>query len=173
MQKTAERLRLCRGGRDPAAPAGAPIPAFGDVVGCYFPHNEARHRPGIKPRPCLVLKAVQAADGVWRLRLAYGTSRPPAAPALGEVTLIDDASLAAAGLHRPTRFILNYVRVVPFTFAYFRANRAGAVILGSLAAHDRDRVQQMLVAAYTGRQRGKNPTAPDARPPARSSPPSR
>jgi len=154
------RHALDRGGRDPDATAGTRAPQLGDVVSCYFPLDEDPNRPGIKPRPCLVLGSRRStASGRWYVQLAYGTKQNLEHIRPGELALRDRTSHRAAGLHHPTKFVFRRIRSVPFIFAYFRADHGGRVILGSLLPEDLQRAER-LCAAFQRRGVQPSPVRP-------------
>jgi hypothetical protein len=105
---------VSRGGRDPQAAVAGPIPRRYDVVSCYFPHDETPNRPGVKPRPCLVLGTRRSTvTGRLCVKLAYGTTAAPDSSVVGELHLHKPGSLHAAGLDRRTKFVLTRTAVHP------------------------------------------------------------
>lgn len=127
----AERARLSK--------AFGTLPEYGQVVSCYFPETERPNRPGIKPRPCLVVNASKPeGSNQWYLLVAYGTGARPDEAREGEYTVQDEDGLRAAGLHKPTRFVFTRVRALPFRYEFFRPNKDGTVILGELSPADKE-----------------------------------
>jgi hypothetical protein len=116
------------------------MPQLGDVVSAYFPEDERPNNPGIKSRPCVILQ-VQRSDkpGVWYVRIAYGTTQKilPNELRVGDVPVTKPDNMRAAGLHKPTKFVLTRSKIIPYTHAYIRANTAGSSFLGELCAEDR------------------------------------
>jgi hypothetical protein len=79
----------------------------GDIVLFRYPIAEAADDPTDKQpkrRPCLVLKVFNTADGRF-VEVAYGTTADTRANRGYEVKVMQQASCAAAGLDRPTRFV--------------------------------------------------------------------
>jgi hypothetical protein len=144
-----------RGGRNPEASVVGPVPQRYDVVSCYFPEHERPNRPGVKPRPCLVLATRRShAPGLMYVKVAYGTTAAPDSCAFGEIHIHRPDSCEAAGLHKRTKFNLGRTAVVPFRFEFFRANRSGSVVLGRLLDRDRIEAARMLASARGNRERG-------------------
>ena len=80
-------------------------PERGDVVLFRFPTAEEEAEIGLpKRRPCLVLDTFER-GGARFVELAYGTSAMTKANRGYEILVKQPASRAAAGLHRPTRFV--------------------------------------------------------------------
>lgn len=141
-------LALVRGDAEPAgAGAHTGLPSFGDVVSCYFPEDETPNSPGIKARPCLILQMRQASgdsSGRWYALVAYGTSVNLDQTRPGELLLDAPESLAAASLHRPSKFVFKRHRLLPFDARYFRANRNKTVVLGRLTPQDISRARAAI-----------------------------
>lgn len=116
----------------------------GAVVSCRFPHQEAPSHPGPSLRPCLVIRTVlDTRASTWMAAVAYGTSKTGPSNSGFEYTLDADAA-SAAGLHRPTRFILNRLRLlsVDETFFSLRDKVDGAI--GHIPRDDIDDVSDII-----------------------------
>jgi len=116
------------------------MPRLGDVVSAYFPEDERPNNPGIKARPCVILQVQRSEKpGVWYARIAYGTTKQllPNELRIGDVPVDKPENMRAAGLHKPTKFVLTRSKIIPYTHAYIRANNAGSSFLGELCAEDR------------------------------------
>jgi hypothetical protein len=149
-----DAITVSRGGRDPKAPVVG-IPRQFDIVSCYFPHDETPNRPGVKPRPCLVLATRRSPvpGGLLYVKVAYGTTAAPNSGVFGEIRIHRPDSREAAGVHKQTKFVLARTAVVPFRFEFFRADRSGSVFLGRLLERDRTEADRMLAAATGSRER--------------------
>ena len=100
----------------PSIPSGIKA---GAVVSCRFPHQEAPAQPGPTARPCLVIRTmIDTPRDRWMAVVAYGTSKTGRANSGFEYTLTG-AAATAAGLNRPTRFVLNRLRLLPVDEAFF------------------------------------------------------
>jgi len=105
----------------------------GAVVSCRFPLAEDHTKPGPSARPALVIRTFfDAADGIWKAIVAYGTSRSTRANAGYEIQVRKTEHLEAAGLHRPTRFTLSRMRILPIDREFFAYAASGSPILGYL-----------------------------------------
>ena len=88
----------------------APIPAWGDtiqrgdVVLFRFPHAEGDANDAPKSRTCLVLD-IETRNGRRVVELAYGTSVDSRINVGHEIDVDQPAEMAAAGVHKPTRFV--------------------------------------------------------------------
>mgnify|MGYP006271033925 CR=1 FL=1 len=137
----------------------------GDVVAFRFPLAERRKRVVPKTRPCLVL-AVSDRDGVPHALVAYGTSADTSANRGQEVAVATPAGMAAAGLHKPTRFVGARRMLVPLTSPRFRLRpETGAPILGKLSSADRHAlfdVARAILCEQTGGSRPQRPALPTA-----------
>jgi hypothetical protein len=149
-----DAITVSRGGRNPQAPV-AGLPRRFDIVSCYFPHDEMPNRPGVKPRPCLVLATRRSPGpgGSLYVKVAYGTTAAPNPGAVGEIHIHRPDSRAVAGVHKQTKFVLARTAVVPFRFEFFRADRSGSVVLGRLLERDRTEADRMLAAPARSRER--------------------
>lgn len=133
----------------PTAPAPAArqpaVPRRGDIVSCRFPLDEQPRLPGPKARPALVLNVRYAPDlHTWLVLVAYGTSKIDARRGAGdEFTLTRPESLKPASLHQPTKFVVSRYRELPFDNDFFQFNRHQTAVLGSLAPHDRVRLEEL------------------------------
>jgi hypothetical protein len=95
----------------------------GAVVSCYFPLTENPNEPGPVARPALVVQVFfDRIERIWKAVLAYGTSRRTRANTGYEVRMNREDSLIKAGLHRPTRFTLSRMRILPLDKAFFDFN---------------------------------------------------
>jgi hypothetical protein len=92
----------------------------GAVVSCYFPLTEDPNKPGPVARPALVVQVfLDRIDRRWKAVLAYGTSRRTRANSGFEIRMNREDSLKRAGLHRPTRFTLSRMRILPLEPGFF------------------------------------------------------
>ena len=125
-----------------AQPIPGPLPVRGDVVSCRFPLAERPDEPGEKARPCVVLNAYDH-ENLYRraLMVAYGTSVIGGRQSRTDCVIEDASELAAAGLHRPTKFVGDRARVLPYNRRYFRANRFGSTVIGSLHEASRNALE--------------------------------
>lgn len=128
----------------------------GTILSFPFPLGTGTGR--VKTRPCLVIARTAGADGAPRVTIAYGTSADTAANRGLDLDLADPAEWQAAGLHRPTRFVLSRRVTVPLTDAGLAGRRPGAPVIGTLpapAAVILHRLTRALGAALTeDRRRG-------------------
>lgn len=122
----------------------------GAVVSCRFPLAEDHAKPGPSARPALVIRTFfDAMDGIWKVIVAYGTSRSTRANAGYEIQVRKPEHLEAAGLHRPTRFTLSRMRILPLDREFFAYAASGSPILGYLPTQLMDVLErhcQRLVA---------------------------
>jgi hypothetical protein len=58
-------------------------------------------------------------DRIWKAVVAYGTSRRTRANTGFEIRMNQEASLQKAGLHRPTRFTMSRMRILPLDMRFF------------------------------------------------------
>lgn len=118
----------------------------GDVVTFKFPLAERGARRLGKTRPCLVL-SVADHEGVRHALVAYGTTAETPANRGYDLPIDAPEAMAAAGLHRPTRFVGARRVLVPLTSPMFRPQPdTGSPILGRLAADDRRALLDVLRA---------------------------
>ncbi len=104
----------------------------GAVVSCFFPLTESPDEPGPVARPALVVQVFfDRIDMRWKAVLAYGTSRRTRANTGFEVRMNREDSLKKAGLHRPTRFTLSRMRILPLEQGFFSFSE-GTPVLGYL-----------------------------------------
>lgn len=106
----------------------------GSIVSCRFPLAETPDAPGPSARPALVVRVFRDTDHIWKAIVAYGTSRDTRSNAGHEIRVQGAERLAACGLHRPTRFTLSRMRVLPINPDFFAYAQTGSPILGSLDA---------------------------------------
>ncbi|ABA81573.1 hypothetical protein GQF56_21720 [Rhodobacter sphaeroides] len=114
--------------------------AVGDVVAFRFPVADVEG--GLpKTRPCLVLE-VDTVFGERRVTLAYGTTVPGGRNRGYEVRVSDPLALAAAGLHRPTRFVAQRrITVSPDNPGFAVCRNLKTPRIGRLAKSEMDRLQ--------------------------------
>ena len=105
----------------------------GDIVVYRFPVAEGPTSPETpKARPCLVME-VETFGGRPFATIAYGTSARSGANRGYEVPVLRAADHAAAGLHRPTRFVGYRRLLVSLHSAAFVAHGAtGSPVIGRL-----------------------------------------
>ena len=105
----------------------------GAVVSCFFPLSESPHDPGPVARPALVVMTFfDRVDRIWKAVLAYGTSQLTRANMGFEIRMNREDSLARAGLHRPTRFTLSRMRILPLERRFFSCSETGTPVLGHI-----------------------------------------
>lgn len=105
----------------------------GAIVSCFFPLTEAPDTPGPVARPALVVQVFRdQADALWKVVVAYGTSRRTRANMGYELRMNREDSLRRAGLHRPTRFTLSRMRILPFNRSFFSFSEEDTPVLGYL-----------------------------------------
>lgn len=106
----------------------------GAVVSCRFPHAEDENSPGPSARPALVVRTFfDRNDQLWKAIVAYGTSRSTRANAGFEIRLKKPEHLEPAGLHRPTRFTMSRMRILPINRDFFAFAQTGSPVLGYLS----------------------------------------
>ena len=126
------------------------LPTFGQVVSCYFPEAETPNKPGIKARPCLVLRTAWSNSArKWYVDVAYGTSVASNRRDDYSIDINDPGAVGSSGLARPTRFDLMRRRVLPLDLRYFRANLDRTPILGRLPQPDIDKVRNIFDSIST------------------------
>ncbi|MGP3699709.1 hypothetical protein [Rhodobacter sp. NSM] len=131
----------------PVSPDPALVPAdwrqtlaVGDIVSFRFPVEDVENVPP-KKRPCLVLE-VEPTDSVPRITLAYGTTVVSGRNRGYEVRIASSVACAAAGLHRPTRFIgLRRLAVSADHPGFIVSREAGTPKIGRLAGTGFERLQ--------------------------------
>lgn len=122
-------------------------PPRGSVLSCYFPMNENPDIPGPQARPCLVLGSFPNPKNREQrmLIMAYGTSRKSRANFGFEVRIDTEEKMKATGLHRPTRFTLNRLRILPLGPEYFEYTTTGTPYLGEIPFEEKN-----ALAGYLG-----------------------
>ncbi|HHX88291.1 MAG TPA: hypothetical protein GX700_00740 [Paracoccus sp.] len=103
----------------------------GTIVSFRFPLGEGEGPS--KTRPCLVIGS-STADGTPRITLAYGTSADSDSNRGLDLALAEPADWMAAGLHRPTRFVLMRRITVGPDDPGFNFHRRGGPVIGVLPA---------------------------------------
>ncbi|WP_282348062.1 hypothetical protein [Pseudomonas sp. PS01301] len=94
-----------------------PLPEPGDIVWCYFPHQEDAGAPGPKERPALVIRVSEADHAV---QVAYGTSKRTHQIHKGEFVMDPaDGGFQISGLSVRTKFDLNRREQLYFDAEYF------------------------------------------------------
>jgi hypothetical protein len=123
----------------------------GDIVSYRFPVAEEPGAASPKARPCLVID-VETLAGVRYAVLAYGTTAT-AGPNRGyEINVRAAEAFAAAGLHKPTRFICARRLLVPLSSPAFVCCAAtGAPILGRLTGAERERMNAVRARIHAER----------------------
>lgn len=105
----------------------------GAVVSCRFPLTETPDLPGPSARPALIVRVFfDQTDAQWKAIVAYGTSRDTRSNAGFEIRIQRPEGLEQAGLHRPSRFILSRMRILPINDEFFAYSHNGSPILGFL-----------------------------------------
>jgi len=118
--------------------------ALGDVVLFRFPTTEEDLPEGEAPkmRPCLVLDTPRLGEGRFA-KLAYGSSAYGKSNRGREVIIRQPASIAAAGLNRPSRFTLNRTLLVSLDHPGFEAETHGDPRIGRLDDALMERLQAL------------------------------
>ncbi|WP_299821431.1 type II toxin-antitoxin system PemK/MazF family toxin [uncultured Jannaschia sp.] len=128
----------------------------GDIVSFAFPSSE-RLAEMEKARPSLVL-AVDRQDDETMVTVAYGTSSRTRSNTGFELHVRTPEDVAAAGLHKPTRFIGARTVTVPLPSSRFVECAGGTVVLGRVPPQLRLRLEQVArLASQSGsasRRRG-------------------
>lgn len=101
----------------------------GAIVSFRFPLGEGEGPS--KMRPCLVIGS-NIADGTHRITLAYGTSADSDSNRGLDLALAEPADWLAAGLRRPTRFVLMRRITVGLDDPGFNLHRQGGPVIGAL-----------------------------------------
>lgn len=111
----------------------APPSAF-SIVACWYPEDDDAN-PGPTLRPALVTAVLAGKTaGLFACKVAFGT-RTLKLIKRGHVDLIieDGRHLRQMGLHRPTRFDLDQIALLPWSSAFFGCwSGYSSPILGSL-----------------------------------------
>lgn len=140
----------------------------GDILAFRFPHGEADD--SVKSRPCVVLAVQNMAEDI-DVTVAYGTTATSAANRGLELWLRDGADWQAAGLRRPTRFVLARRLTVPSIDPRFDFGASNDPMIGRLPDHALSRLAQLtgfLGPALTDdRHRGRSTRSRHGRAPDR------
>lgn len=123
----------------------------GDIVAFAFPTTE----DGIhaKHRPALVLD-IDRSSGVAEAVIVYGTAAMTRANTGLELRVVSPADMAAARLHKPTRFVGTRRIKVPLDSPRFITCAASTAVIGRLPAtyHPRlDRLRDLTAAPMPAR----------------------
>ena len=102
----------------------------GTIVAFRFPLGEGEGRA--KARPCLVIATTIGADGAPRITIAYGTSSRTQSNRGLDLALSDPEDCRAAGLRRPTRFVVARRVTVAPTDPALDCGRTGSPVIGVL-----------------------------------------
>lgn len=102
----------------------------GTIVALRFPLGEGEGRA--KARPCLVIATTTGADGAPRITIAYGTSSRTQSNRGLDLALSDPDHCQAAGLRRPTRFVLARRITVSPSDPALECGRTGSPVIGAL-----------------------------------------
>ncbi len=119
----------------------------GHIVSFTFPCAEGDDKLE-KNRPALIL-SVDRFGPEPLVTVAYGTSRRTDANTGLELHVRTPADIAAAGLHRRTRFIGARTTTVPLTSVRFVTCRAGTAVLGALPDHLQARLAHVASRCHT------------------------
>lgn len=103
----------------------------GTIVAFRFPLGEGEGRA--KTRPCLVIGTSQGKNGEPRVTIAYGTSAGSQSNRGLDLEVAEPDACKAAGLRRPTRFVLARRVTVPLSDPGLDRRRAGSPVIGVLA----------------------------------------
>lgn len=117
--------------------AGAPVPPTNCAIDGT---GRAAPLPQPKVRPCLVME-IETRAGLRVATLAYGTDVHARANTGYEIRLRQPGALAAAGLHKPTRFVGGRRLTVSLDHAGFEVHPVLlTAVIGGLAAPERARL---------------------------------
>lgn len=86
----------------------------------------------MKTRPCLVIATTPGKDGAPLITIAYGTSADSQSNRGLDLKLAKPDYYKAAGLRRPTRFVLMRRVTVPASDPGLDGRRAESPVIGSL-----------------------------------------
>lgn len=103
----------------------------GTIVAFRFPLGEGEGR--VKTRLCLVIARTLGKDGAPRITIAYGTSAGSQSNRGLDLEVAEPDAYKAAGLRRPTRFVLTRRVTVPASDPGLDRRRAGSPVIGILA----------------------------------------
>lgn len=92
-----------------------------DVVWCFFPYDEARGVPAIKPHPGLVFETNEFRQGEFAVKVAFGTSNVTRAARAQHFVISNYTALQFAGLNKETFFDLGRYKRLPWTSTFFRS----------------------------------------------------
>ncbi len=97
-----------------------PAPEAGQFVWCHFPESPLL-KPARKPRPALVLTVFDDEAPLFRVLVAYGTSRKTETLYAGEFRIApsDGEAYQLAGLSYPTKFNLAANVELPYNATWF------------------------------------------------------
>ena len=114
------------------------VPGKGTILSCFFPLNESPETPGPIARPALILGSFRSPKdkSTPMVIVAYGTSRKARANLGLEIRVASIAKKVETGLHRPTRFTLNRLRILPYNSQYFDFSVGGSPVIGMLSHED-------------------------------------
>lgn len=136
----------------------------GTVVAFRFPLGEGEGRA--KTRPCLVI-ATSSRNGTPRVTIAYGTSAASRANRGLDLDLSEPDDWRAAGLRRPSRFVLARRVTVPLTDPGFDSRRSGSPAIGFLPPSAMLALRRMIRSighrVAEDRRRGAPPTGQGGR----------
>ena len=94
--------------------------------------RSARGEGRVKTRPCLVIAATPGKEGAPLVTIAYGTSAGSHSNRGLDLELPEPDDYKAAGLQRPTRFVLMRRVTVPASDLGLNGRKAGSPVIGSL-----------------------------------------
>ena len=124
----------------------------GDIVVYHFPVAEGPTSPEApKARPCLVMEIETLGGQPWAT-IAYGTSSRSGANRGYEVPVLRAADHAAAGLHRPTRFV-GYRRLLVslHSEAFVAHGATGSPVIGRLPEGPLNRLDRVRARIHAER----------------------
>jgi mRNA-degrading endonuclease toxin of MazEF toxin-antitoxin module len=106
----------------------------GSIVSCRFPLNENPDIAGPSARPAMVLAVFPNPRNKSEkmVIVAYGTSRKTRAKLGYEIRISNSDDMISCNLHRPTRFTLNRMRILPFTNEFFTYGSNGTPVIGNI-----------------------------------------
>jgi hypothetical protein len=145
--------------------------ARGDVVLFRFPHAEPGGGVTPKSRACLVLEIERRGSRVFA-ELAFGTSAESAANVGGEIHVSTPGGMAAAGLHRPTRFVTQRRVTVSLNHpGWDLTPRHASPVIGHLDRQSTERMNVLRAGIHARRdiaaerRRERSGKRPNRRPP--------
>lgn len=98
-----------------------PAPEAGEIVWCHFPENKGI-KPGLKPRPALIVKVFDDHAPHFVVLVIYGTSQKTDQLRSGEFIIAtrETAAYQLAGLSYATKFSFHNTVELPYSSEWFK-----------------------------------------------------